>query len=85
MSSRRQVPCPGPQAHPELAPAYLGDEHTRFLDSKGMAGVVGASHDAEPQRAPGSRQADLLEMPSRPKKGFLRTGGPGLAATLGLG
>lgn len=41
-------------------PLYLGDEHARLLDSKRVAGVVGAPDDAEPQRASCSWQADLL-------------------------
>lgn len=42
---------------------YLGDEDARLLDTKRVAGVIGAPDDAESQGAPGSRQADLLRVP----------------------
>lgn len=60
------APCPGWALLARGRPRgllYLGDEHARLLDTKRVAGVIGAPNDAEPQRAPGSRQADLLGIP----------------------
>lgn len=64
---RRDLVGPAPNAWPgpyctglSVDPPYLGDEHTRLLDSKWVAGVIRAPDDAESQGAPGSWQADLL-------------------------
>lgn len=68
---------PAPNAWPgpsrtgmSKGPPYLGNEHTRLLDSKRVAGVVRTSNDAESQGAPSSWQADLLgtERHERPEQ-----------------
>lgn len=41
-------------------PTYLGDEYTRILDTKRMAGVIRTSYNAKPQWATSPGQANFL-------------------------